>query len=92
MWSLYLIDFYPAPYSDIDRVCRIIVYSIDASNPLKASIKLVGRLPLDRSKNKKDKQTIKPDSNIYFLVETPLPVLLFPLPCYQESFMVVTVI
>ncbi|KAI8343020.1 hypothetical protein BC941DRAFT_344206 [Chlamydoabsidia padenii] len=57
-------------YNDIDRVCRVIVYSIDASNPHKASIKLVGRLPFDR--------------------KTPLPVLLFPLPCYNESFMVAT--
>ncbi|KAI8093553.1 mono-functional DNA-alkylating methyl methanesulfonate N-term-domain-containing protein [Halteromyces radiatus] len=57
-------------YNDTDKICRIIVYSIDGSDPELATIKLVGRLPLDR--------------------KTPLPVLLIPLPCYPESFIIVT--
>ncbi|ORZ24311.1 mono-functional DNA-alkylating methyl methanesulfonate N-term-domain-containing protein [Absidia repens] len=57
-------------YNDISRLCRIILFSIDASDSQKASIKVVGRLPLE--------------------FKTPLPILLLPLQCYQESFMVIT--
>ncbi|KAI9498543.1 mono-functional DNA-alkylating methyl methanesulfonate N-term-domain-containing protein [Zychaea mexicana] len=36
-------------YSDVDHQCRIIVYSIDASNANDIEIERIGRLPLDTS-------------------------------------------
>lgn len=35
--------------SDVDRVCRIIVYAIDASDINNVIVEQVGRLPLERS-------------------------------------------
>ncbi|KAI8073049.1 mono-functional DNA-alkylating methyl methanesulfonate N-term-domain-containing protein [Gongronella butleri] len=35
-------------YSDIDRVCRVVLYNIDTSNPEAPSADLMGRLPMDQ--------------------------------------------
>ncbi|KAI9020965.1 mono-functional DNA-alkylating methyl methanesulfonate N-term-domain-containing protein [Phycomyces nitens] len=57
-------------YNDIDRICRMVVFAIDVSDPLNVTTERIGRLPLDRN--------------------TPLPVLLIPLVCLPETFILVT--
>ncbi|KAI8381451.1 uncharacterized protein BYT42DRAFT_634697 [Radiomyces spectabilis] len=36
-------------YNDIERLCRVIVYIIDASNPDDVIVRRIGRLPLERN-------------------------------------------
>ncbi|KAL0095149.1 hypothetical protein F4703DRAFT_1729157, partial [Phycomyces blakesleeanus] len=57
-------------YNDVERICRMVIYAINTSNPHSVGIERIGRLPLDRN--------------------TPLPVLLIPLECLPETFMLVT--
>jgi hypothetical protein len=45
---IYLHDFFY--HSDIERLCRLVIYSIDASDVENVTIEKIGRLPLEKSK------------------------------------------
>lgn len=85
----------PLVISDVEMVCRLVIYAIDTSDPENMTIERCGRLPLERgnasavvrcNKLKKLHVTLIP-----YIAVGPLPLLLIPIYDIPETFILITV-
>lgn len=76
--------------SEVDKVCRLVIYAIDATNPFDIKAERIGRLPLEKGRDHwviwlyTERLTLQ-------VLGSPLPVLLIPLKDHPEAFLLLTV-